>query len=194
MELKHIFDPPDRAGWRAWLDRNHATQQEVWLIYHKAGSGQPSVRYEDSVEEALCFGWVDSLVQNIDAFSHARKFTPRRPGSAWSETNKRRAAKAIAEGRMTPAGLARIDFPLDAPPAPAALGEITIPAWLALGLQASRRAWKNFCALPASHQKRYVGWLSSAKRLETRQKRLQEAVRLLEENRRLGMGPGEVRK
>ena len=194
MELKCTFDAPDRAGWRAWLARNHATQPEVWLIYHKAGSGQPSIRYEDSVEEALCFGWVDSLVQNIDALSHARKFTPRRPGSAWSEANKRRAAKAIAEGRMTPAGLARIDFPLDSAPAHPAPREITIPAWLVLGLQTSPQAWKNFCALPPSHQQRYVGWLSSARREATRQKRLQEALTLLEANRRLGIGPGEVRK
>ena len=83
---------------------------------------------------------------------------------------------------------------LDAPPEPSGNAEITIPAWLALGLQANPKAWENFNALPPSHQKRYIGWLSSAKREETRQKRLQEAIHLLLERKRLGIGPGEVRK
>jgi uncharacterized protein YdeI (YjbR/CyaY-like superfamily) len=194
MEFTHTFHATDRAAWRTWLGKHHATEKDVWLVYDKAGSGLPCITYEESVEEALCFGWIDSLIQNIDERRHARKFTPRREGSAWSDSNKRRVLKAIAEGRMTPAGMAKVDFPLEAPPKPPVRAEITIPAWLALGLQADPQAWENFNALPPSHQKRYIGWLSAAKREETRQKRLEEAIRLLLEKKRLGIGPGEVRK
>jgi len=151
------------------------------------------VPYEDSVEEALCFGWVDSLIQKIDEERYARKFTPRRIDSVWSETNKRRVAKVIAEGRMTPAGLAKVTYPLDEVPA-VEKQEMLVPDWLAAGLQASPQAWENFCKLPPSHQRRYVGWITSAKKEETQQKRVGEAIELLEQNKRIGMGPGEVRK
>jgi uncharacterized protein YdeI (YjbR/CyaY-like superfamily) len=194
MELTKTFHAPNRAAWRAWLEQHHATENEVWLVYYKAGSGQSSVPYEDSVEEALCFGWIDSLIQKIDEQRYARKFTPRRPGSAWSDSNKRRVAKVIAEGRMTEAGLARVDYPLDTPIPVAAKKELAVPDWLAEGLKISPLASKNFEKLPPSHQRRYIGWISSAKRDETRLKRIREAIALLEGNKRLGIGPDEVRK
>lgn len=187
MELTQTFHAPDRAAWRAWLAERHASEKEVWLVYFRAESGQPSISYEDSVEEALCFGWIDSLIQNIDEQRHARKFTPRRPGSAWSDSNKRRVAKVIAEGRMTPAGLAKIDYPLYAPPPPAAKKELVVPDWLAAGLQASPQAWANFEALPLTQRRRYVMWLSDAKREETRRQRLQKAIRMLERSERIEM-------
>jgi uncharacterized protein YdeI (YjbR/CyaY-like superfamily) len=187
MELTQTFYAPDRAAWRAWLAEHYASEKEVWLVYYNAKRGQPSVSYEDSVEEALCFGWIDSLIQNIDEQRHARKFTPRRPGSAWSDSNKRRVAKVIAEGRMTPAGLAKIDYPLDAPPPPAVKKELVVPDWLAAGLQVSLQAWANFETLPLTQRRRYVMWLSDAKREETRRQRLQKAIRMLERNERIEM-------
>lgn len=185
MELTLTFHAPDRETWRAWLEQHHADEKEVWLIYYKAHTGQPSVPYEDSVEEALCFGWVDSLIQKIDEQRYARKFTPRRLDSAWSETNIRRVAKVIAEGRMTPAGLAKITYPLDEPPA--AAKEFTIPDWIMVALKASPQALENFSKLPPSHKKRYVAWLSGAKKEETRQKNLRKAIAMLEQNQRLEM-------
>ncbi len=113
MELTKKYFAPDRATWRLWLEQHHASESEVWLIYTKAQSQLPSIGYEESVEEALCFGWVDSLIKKIDEQRYARKFTPRRMDSAWSLTNKRRMAKVIEQGRMTPAGLAKITYPLD---------------------------------------------------------------------------------
>ena len=95
--------------WRAWLEGNHATQGQAWLIINKKDSGTPSVSVQQTVEEALCFGWIDSAMQPIDAERYALRFTPRRKGSNWSERNKGRAAKLIAEGRMTEAGLAEIE-------------------------------------------------------------------------------------
>ena len=194
MNLTNTFFAPTRAAWRAWLEENHASQKEVWLIYHKAPGTQPSIAYEESVEEALCFGWVDSLILKIDEEHYARKFTPRRMDSAWSETNKRRVAKVIAEGRMTPAGLAKITYPLDEPLISSKKEDFSLPEWIVHGLQASSLAWDNFMGLPASHQKRYVGWISSAKKEETRQKRIYEAIELLEQGKRIGLGPDEVRK
>lgn len=194
MEMENQFHAPDRETWRAWLESNHASEGEVWLIYTKAQSQLPSIGYEESVEEALCFGWVDSLIQKIDEQRYARKFTPRRMDSAWSLTNKRRVAKVIAEGRMTPAGLAKITYPLDESPAPRPQLEAQMPGWLVEALKTSPTAWENFLKLPPSHKKRYLSWISSAKREETRQKRIQEAIELLEQNKRIGIGPGEVRK
>jgi uncharacterized protein YdeI (YjbR/CyaY-like superfamily) len=187
MEMTRTFHAPDRPAWRLWLEQHHATEQDVWLIYTRPGSGETSVSYEESVEEALCFGWVDSLIQKIDARHYARKFTPRRPGSNWSDTNKRRLAKVLAEGRMTPAGMAKVGTALDEMPTPAREEADNLPTWLVEGMQASPMARENFSRLPRSHQRRYIAWLSSAKKEETRQKNLRKAIEMLERNQRLEM-------
>ncbi|HEY3371913.1 MAG TPA: hypothetical protein VGK10_13745 [Prolixibacteraceae bacterium] len=109
MKISRTIIASDGADWRAWLAANHDKEQEIWLVYFKAASGQTGVDYETSVEEALCFGWVDSIIQKIDEFKYARKFTPRRHGSIWSASNKHRVEKLILEGRMTPAGMAKYD-------------------------------------------------------------------------------------
>jgi uncharacterized protein YdeI (YjbR/CyaY-like superfamily) len=98
----------NRDDWRAWLKENHDARKEVWLIYYKKQTGKPSISYDDSVEEALCFGWVDSIIKKIDDEKFARKFTPRTGKSTWSEANKKRVEKMIREGKMTETGLAKI--------------------------------------------------------------------------------------
>jgi uncharacterized protein YdeI (YjbR/CyaY-like superfamily) len=110
MEITKSFAPSNLADWRNWLAKNHDREREVWLVYFKAGSGKTNIDYESSVEEALCFGWIDSIIQKIDEEKYARKFNPRRMGSKWSETNKRRVLKVIREARMTKAGMAKITF------------------------------------------------------------------------------------
>lgn len=110
MEITKRTTAANRSEWRAWLEDHHATETEVWLVYTKKGSGKPSVTYLESLEEALCFGWIDSLIQSIDDEKYARKFNPRRTGSKWSELNKHLVTKLIKEGRMTEAGLARVNF------------------------------------------------------------------------------------
>src|SRR5882672_2504259 len=99
-----------RDEWRAWLKKHHASETEVWLIYSKRNSGQPRIPYDHAVEEALCFGWIDSLVKRIDDEKFAQKFTPRRDCTKWSALNKRRVRKLIREGRMTEDGLANVDL------------------------------------------------------------------------------------
>ena len=188
MKITQTFSAPDRATWREWLAGHGASESEIWLVYYKAGTGKATISYQDSLEEALCFGWVDSLIQKIDEQKYARKFTPRKPGSKWSELNKHLVAKLIKQGRMTEAGLAKVEFPLDeAPSARPKRPELALPDWLKEGLMASPPAWENFSKLPPSHQRNYILWVSDAKRAETRQKRINEAIERLEKNERLGL-------
>src|SRR3954454_23957543 len=98
--------PTTRAAWRAWLAANHDRETEIWLVYNKRHTGEPRVEYDDAVEEALCFGWIDSIVRTIDADRYAQKFTPRKAKSKWSELNRRRFATTACEGKRSPAGAA----------------------------------------------------------------------------------------
>lgn len=98
----------NRAAWRTWLEENHDKCDGVWLVYYKKHTGTPTIDYDDSVKEALCFGWVDNIIRRIDEEKHARRFTPRRAGSNWSESNKKRVAELLEEGCIAPAGLAAV--------------------------------------------------------------------------------------
>lgn len=188
MKLTHTFHAANLEEWRAWLSQNHASRAEIWLIFDKKETGQPCISYEDSIEEALCFGWVDSLIQKIDDATYARKYTPRRADSAWSETNKRRVRKMVKAGRMTPAGLAKITFPLDeAQDVPQPPRETDLPADLLDQVRANSAAWANFNRMAPSQRRHYTGWVMSARRAETRQKRLEEVISVLAENKPLGM-------
>ena len=97
-----------REEWREWLRRNHASKREIWLVYYKRHTGRPRIPHDDAVEEALCFGWIDSIVRRIDDARFAQKFTPRMGKSRWSEANKKQAIRMVKMGRMTEAGLRRI--------------------------------------------------------------------------------------
>jgi uncharacterized protein YdeI (YjbR/CyaY-like superfamily) len=187
VEQLHLSN---RNDWRAWLEKNYATKKEVWLIYYKRHTGKPGISYEDSVEEAVCFGWVDSIIKRIDDERCARKFVPRRSRSRWSESNKKRAERVISEGRMTEAGMARVDeakksgewFKSKIVPK-----NLIMPAFIEEALTKNKKASKNFNKLAESYKKLYVRWISSAKREETRLRRLEEAIDLLEQNKKLGL-------
>ena len=181
-----------RDEWRAWLDKHHETKTEIWLIFHKTHTGVANVPYGDTVEEALCFGWIDSLIRRLDDDRYARKFTPRRPGSVWSESNKARVERMIAQGRMTEAGMAFVDEAK-------ATGEWTrrrerpkvssdaVPVELQTALDASPRAAETFHALAPTYRKQYILWIATAKRPETRKRRTREAIAKLERGERLGL-------
>lgn len=191
MEITKSLYVSNRDDWRTWLEKNHACENEVWLIYYKAHSGQPSIPYDDSLEEALCFGWIDSLIQKIDDEKFARKFTPRRSGSKWSESTKRRVLKMAKAGRMTPVGMAKVDFVMEevneqAGPDPEK-PEPALSEGLRQTLMANEKTWQIFNRLPPSHQYQYTAWIMDAKKVETRQRRLHEAIAMLEQNKRLGM-------
>src|SRR5512132_3621352 len=110
MDMRKTLYVTDREKWRAWLAKHHRSETEIWLVYYKKQSGRPRIPYDHAVEEAICFGWIDSIVKRLDDERFAQKFTPRRDSTRWSALNKRRLRKLIREGRMTEAGLAKIDL------------------------------------------------------------------------------------
>lgn len=180
----------DRAAWRSWLAENHASEQEVWLAFYKKHTGKATVTYMDSVKEALCFGWIDGLKKSIDDEKYAHRFTPRRPNSKWSPLNIRLAQELIESGEMTAAGLAafnqRVAYDKELQTLLEAK-EIPLTAATETALKANKKAWNNFNNMAAGYRKQYVAWLQSAKKPETRKRRLAEAIRLLEADRKLGM-------
>jgi uncharacterized protein YdeI (YjbR/CyaY-like superfamily) len=191
-----------REEWRDWLTKHGESETEVWLVYYKQHTGRPRIAYDDAVEEAICFGWIDSLVKRIDDEKFAQKFTPRRDAAKWSALNLRRLRKLMREGRMTEAGLAKVDV--------ATLGKQTqpkqssrkrdipgseprtddpdsIPAFVERALKANAKAWANFRNLAPSYRRNYLRWIMQAAKEETRERRLREAVSLLEQNKKLGL-------
>jgi len=190
MRINNELCVTSREDWRDWLRRNHYTKKYVWLIYYKKLTGKPSIPYDDSVEEALCFGWIDSIIKKIDNEKFARKFTPRKANSRWSKANKNRARKMIDEGKMTESGLAKIKEArrsgewFNTVPA---RKELVVPPYMKEALAKNKKALTNFNNLAKSYKRQYVGWITNAKREETRRIRLAEAIRLLKKNEKLGM-------
>jgi uncharacterized protein YdeI (YjbR/CyaY-like superfamily) len=180
------LDVRTRAAWRAWLEKHHRSATEIWLVFHKQHTATPCLDYEESIEEALCFGWVDSLVRRLDDDRYARKFTPRKPGSAWSVINRRRYASLKKRGLLEKAGRA------NAPGAKVAVAPprrswAAVPKYIEQAFKDNGAAWRCFAELAPSYRRNYIGWIDSAKREETKQRRLREAVRLLADGRKLGL-------
>ena len=180
----------DRGQWRDWLSKNHTTKAGIWLIFYKKGTSKPSIAYEAAVEEALCFGWIDSIIKKIDAVKYARKFTPRSDKSNWSALNKKRVDKMIKEGRMTKVGLVKITaakksglWNKDARPKIS----FNIPPEFAKALARNKKAKENFDKLASTYRKHYIGWISVAKRPETKKRRIIESIALLEMGQKLGL-------
>jgi uncharacterized protein YdeI (YjbR/CyaY-like superfamily) len=187
--LKQLY-VADRDKWRKWLSQHHAKEIGIWLIFYKKGTSKPSLDYDDAVEEALCFGWIDSIIKKIDDQKYARKFTPRKDKSIWSQLNKKRANKMIKQGRMTDAGLAKIkiakkngSWNREARPQIS----FEIPPEFAKALARNKKAKKNFDDLAPSYRKFYIGWIATAKRPETKERRIAESIELLEQGKKLGM-------
>jgi uncharacterized protein YdeI (YjbR/CyaY-like superfamily) len=184
MSEKRVFFK-DSVEWRRWLWKNHDKASEIWILTYKRHTGRPCLSYEDALEEAICYGWIDSRLKRIDDERHMWRFAPRKTNSLWSMSNRRRAEKLIKEGRMASTGMATVEaakkngkwYEAYAPSAPP-----KIPDDLKDGLMRDERAWKNFQALAKSHRHTYIHWVMTAKRKETREKRIQEVVRMAREN------------
>jgi uncharacterized protein YdeI (YjbR/CyaY-like superfamily) len=191
MKITKTFHARNREEWRAWLKKNHDVETVVWLVFYKKQTGQPSIPYEDAVEEALCFGWIDSVIQRIDDKKYGRKFTPRKGDSKWSAPNKRRVAKMIREGKMTEAGFSKLNYSgvqddYGRTPRRKAQ-ELVVPPYFKRALLGNRKAWENFNKLAPSYRRSYILWIATAKTDETRDRRLREAVQLLAQNKKLGL-------
>jgi uncharacterized protein YdeI (YjbR/CyaY-like superfamily) len=174
------FYPSGTKQWRAWLQKNHIKKQSVWLLCYKVKSGKPSITWNDAVDEALCFGWIDSVRKSIDGETFVQFFSKRKPTSAWSKINKAKIERLIEEGRMTPAGLASIEIAkqngswtkLDE------VEKLTIPKDLEKAFRSNKGSKKFFLSLSKSIQKMILQWIEFAKRVETRQKRIHEVATL----------------
>ena len=184
VEIGETFLAPTREAWRAWLAEHHATSTGIWLVLGKKGSGVQTVTLEEATEEALCFGWVDSVQKRIDDRTHALRFTPRRPESVWSQSNRDRVERLIADGRMTPAGLALVEAGKASGQWEAATQRdvlVAPPPELEAALTARPRAREGFARLPASLRKQLIYWVAEAKRPETRRRRIDEVITQVEE-------------
>ena len=173
------FFARDRRTWRAWLERHHASRREIWLLFYKKHTGKSCVTLGEAVEEALCFGWIDGKLRRVDDQRHLLRFTPRRPGSVWAESNKARVRRLTAEGRMTEAGLRLVDAAKKSGQWRVATERersARMPRDLARALDDKPQARRFFENLAPSYRKMYVGWVLAAKREETRQRRIRTVV------------------
>jgi uncharacterized protein YdeI (YjbR/CyaY-like superfamily) len=187
------YHPKNREQWRQWLEKNHITSPGVWLVYYKKQSGKTRVSYDEAVEEALCFGWIDSLPRKLDKERAMLKFTPRKPKSVWSDLNKSRVENLIIQKLMTTAGLAKIEqakkdgswnllnttnFHKT---------NNTVPDDLQKALTKIKKALENFQAFPAGYRSRFLFWIDSAKRPETRTARINQTVLMAAANKKPGI-------
>ncbi len=175
----------DSAEWRRWLRENHAKSSEIWILTYKKHTRRQCLNYEDALEEAICYGWIDSRMRRIDDESHMWRFAPRKPNSIWSMSNRRRAERLINVGRMAGPGIVKIDaakksgkwYEAYRPSKPPRM-----PTCLKEALTQDEHAWKNFQAFAGSYRHTYIHWVLAAKRRETRDKRIQEVVRMARQN------------
>lgn len=186
------FYPKDRKTWRHWLSKNFNQSLGVWLVYYKVGKSKPRLPYDDIVEEALCFGWVDSLPRKLDDERSMLLITPRKPKSVWSDINKERVTRLIANGLMATPGMEKIEIAkkngswdtLTASNYAAETNEL--PDDLLKQFKGKNAALKNFKAFSPSIRKQFMYWIDSAKTDETRIKRLQQTVLMSEANKKPG--------
>ena len=180
----------NREQWRDWLSEHYAAEVGVWLVFYKKATSRPTIQYEAAVEEALCFGWIDSIIKRVDGEKYVRKFTPRKDKSNWSALNRNRAAKMIKAGKMADVGLAKIKaakktglWDQDGRP----VITLDMPSEFTEALAGNRKAKEYFERLAASYRKHYIGWIAAAKRPETKKRRIDESIALLEKGKKLGM-------
>ena len=185
--------PKSRQQWRNWLEKNHLNSPGIWLIYYKKETGKPRVSYDDAVEEALCFGWIDSLPRKLDVERTMLKFTPRKSKSVWSRLNKTRVDKLMKDNQMAPAGIAAIQLAkqngawdtLTASDRAAANKEL--PADLEKLFGKNKKAKETFLNFSESVRRQFLYWIDSAKRLETRETRIKQTVLMAGLNRKPGL-------
>jgi uncharacterized protein YdeI (YjbR/CyaY-like superfamily) len=178
------LDVRTRKRWRQWLATHHASSPGIWLVRHKQQTGVVSMPYEDLVREALCFGWVDSLVKRLDDDRYAIKVTPRKPTSKWSDINRTRWKELEAAGLLAAAGLAAAPTENRYAARPAIP---QLPSYVAKAFRTNPSAWRYFQTLAPTYRRKFVVWIHTAKRPETRAKRIRESIALLAAGRKLGL-------
>jgi uncharacterized protein YdeI (YjbR/CyaY-like superfamily) len=180
VDGREIVEVPDRAAWRRWLAERHEQREAIWLVLHKKTSDGRGPSYEEAVEEALCFGWIDSTVNRLDEQRHVQLFAPRKARSTWSRSNRERVARLAREGRLAPAGIAAIELAQanGSWTALEAVERLEEPGDLASALDAEAAAREHWNGFSPSSRKAILWWVTSAKRPETRAKRIDQTVRM----------------
>lgn len=186
VEIGKSLHVTDRIEWRNWLEENHKTEDEIWLVHYKKHTGKPRIPYDDAVEEAICFGWIDGIVKKIDEEKYAQRYTPRKKKSVWSDLNKSRAKKMIELGKMTMSGLEKLGDHLNEE-VTSPKKEFEIPLDLKDSLISDPKAWENFNNFAPSYRRDYIGWVLDAKREDTRQRRISAVVKRSKDNIKPGM-------
>ena len=187
MELGKTLYVTNRKDWRSWLRKNHAKEKEIWLVYYRKSSGRPRIPYNDAVEDALCFGWIDSIQKGIDEERFAQRFTPRKWTSPLSEMNKERVRRLIKQGKMTNIGLKAVsrsfDMNIDRAEGFIIAQDILEP------LKADEQAWKNFKRFPEGYTKVRIGYIESRRRHGDGmfQKSLRHFIEMTAKNKKFGM-------
>lgn len=181
MEIKDTFYTAERSEWRKWLAENYKTAEEIWLVLPKKASSRPRLPYHESVEEALCFGWIDSIQKSLDEEHTVQRFTPRRPKSGYSQTNIERLRRLVPQGKVMPEVVDSLGDLLEK--------EFVFPADIAAALRANEQAWKHFQSFPGAYQRirvAYVDW--ARKRPEEFEKRLENLIEKTAEGKQFGHG------
>lgn len=190
MDLDSALYFKDRNEWRAWLEKNHNKSEGEWLFHYKKKSNKKGIRHIEAVEEALCFGWIDSKLKSIDEDCYILRYTPRKGKSVWSKINKDAAERMIALGKMTEAGSEKVELAKKQGLWQTAYTNIIkerLPSDLKKALISNKTAWKNFQNFANSYRNMYIGWVKNAKTETTRKKRISEVVKRSEDNRKPGI-------
>jgi len=183
MQITKTLDVPHRKAWRDWLKKNYKIEKEIWLVYYRKRAGKPRIAYNDAVEEALCFGWIDSTVKKLDAERFVQKFSLRKPKSGYSQLNKERFRRLIAQGKLMK--------DVRAIWGAVAAEEFVMPSDILQALKANEQAWENFQRHSASYQRIRIAFIDTARsRPEEFSKRLQHFIRMTEKNTQFGFGIG----
>jgi uncharacterized protein YdeI (YjbR/CyaY-like superfamily) len=182
--LPDSVHPETRAEWRRWLEENHTRAEGVWLIRYKVAAGKPRIEYDEAVEEALCFGWIDSKPRKLDDERAMQWFAPRLSGTGWSKLNKERVAKLLAAGQMAPAGRAKVQAAQEDGSWNAldAVETLEVPPDLAAALAVSPPAEQYFDGFSRSVKRSILEWIGNARTAETRARRVEETARLAAQN------------
>ncbi len=181
MEITKTYYASDAKAWRAWLKKNHKTEKEIWLVYYNKKSGKSRVEYHDAVDEALCFGWIDSTSKKIDEHSYAQRFTPRKPKSNWSELNKERVRKLIAQKKMTKAGMDVLTVNIS-------IENFKIPNDILKALKKNKIVWSHFQTFSETYQRVRISYINESRLNEKEfQKRLDHFIKKTEQKKQFGL-------
>ncbi len=187
MKIGKTLYVTNRRDWRAWLKKNHAAKKDIWLVYYRKESGNPRIPYNDAVEEALCFGWIDSILKKVDAYRFAQRFSPRKPKSQLSAMNRERVKRLIKARKMTAAGLEAIKHEFH-PRHVTNDHQLVIPVSIRKALMKDPGAWRNFRKFPESYKRIRVWWIAAAKKRPAAYKqRLRYFLKMTAQNKRFGM-------